>query len=298
MVLVASTDNCDCRPATNLAERHDFYFRLLVLAIACSIVLVVLLPASPATARTVVTRLPGFDGPLPFHLETGYVDVEETTGTELFYYFVESERSPATDPVVLWLTGPPLPRCSTFSGLAFEVGPLNFVLQPYDGTLPWLVYSPDSWTRSIAKIYCNQYVPLNLDSPKPGRSLAEHYSRLIVPPEEPSSRCFEYRYYLSYFWANDNATRAALGIREGTVMEWVRCKRSGFPYTYDVPSSIKYHFNLTTRGYRALVYRVDAMLLQGIGPENALLWLKGGWTINPSDVPTQAAPLELVGFIL
>nr|CAB3466459.1 unnamed protein product [Digitaria exilis] len=127
----------------------------LQLAIACCIVLVVLLPASPATARTVVTRLPGFDGPLPFHLETGYVDVEETTGTELFYYFVESERSPATDPVVLWLTGGP--RCSAFSGLAFEVGPLNFVLQPYDGTLPRLVYSPDSWTRVASMVF--------LDSP-------------------------------------------------------------------------------------------------------------------------------------
>ncbi|RLN28058.1 hypothetical protein C2845_PM05G02160 [Panicum miliaceum] len=103
-----------------------------------------------------------------------------------------------------------------------------------------------------------------LDSPNPGRdalarrSLAEeHYYRISDPPAEPSSRCFEYRYYLSYFWANDNATRAALGVKEGTVTEWVRCKRSGFPYTYDVPSSIEYHFNLTTRGYRALVYSGD-----------------------------------------
>jgi len=90
------------------------------------------------------------------------------------------------------------------------------------------------------------------------KSLAEeHYYRISDPPAEPSFRCFEYRYYLSYFWANDNATRAALGVKEGTVKEWVRCQRSGFPYTYDIPSSIKYHFNLTTRGYRALVYSGD-----------------------------------------
>ena len=43
-----------------------------------------------------------------------YVGVEEKTGSELFYYFVESERSPDTDPVLLWLTGGP--RCSAFSG--------------------------------------------------------------------------------------------------------------------------------------------------------------------------------------
>nr|CAB3498336.1 unnamed protein product [Digitaria exilis] len=49
-----------------------------------------------------------------------YVGVEEETGTELFYYFVESERSPRTDAVLLWLTGGP--RCSAFSGLGFEVG--------------------------------------------------------------------------------------------------------------------------------------------------------------------------------
>ena len=49
-----------------------------------------------------------------------YVGVEEETGTELFYYLVESERSPGADPVLLWLTGGP--RCSGFSAFAFEVG--------------------------------------------------------------------------------------------------------------------------------------------------------------------------------
>uniref|UniRef100_A0A453HAQ4 Uncharacterized protein n=1 Tax=Aegilops tauschii subsp. strangulata TaxID=200361 RepID=A0A453HAQ4_AEGTS len=49
-----------------------------------------------------------------------YVGVEKDTGTELFYYFVESERSPGTDPVILWLTGGP--GCLGFSGMVFEVG--------------------------------------------------------------------------------------------------------------------------------------------------------------------------------
>ena len=46
--------------------------------------------------------------------------IEEETGAELFYYFVESERSPRTDPLLLWLSGGP--RCSAFSALAFQNG--------------------------------------------------------------------------------------------------------------------------------------------------------------------------------
>ncbi|VAI82870.1 unnamed protein product [Triticum turgidum subsp. durum] len=119
------------------------------------LLLLLLSRPAPAPASTVVTHLPGFDGPLPFYLETGYVGVEEDTGAELFYYFVESERSPGADPVLLWLTGGP--RCSGFSGLAFEVGPVKYVLAPYDGGLPQLVYNPLSWTKMASIVF--------LDSP-------------------------------------------------------------------------------------------------------------------------------------
>lgn len=37
--------------------------------------------------------------------------------------------------------------------------------------------------------------------------------------------------------------------------EWVRCHDADLPYTIDLKSAIKYHRNLTSRGYRALVYR-------------------------------------------
>ncbi|KAM0841549.1 hypothetical protein ACQ4PT_058973 [Festuca glaucescens] len=91
---------------------------LLLLHLVPAVLLLLL--SSSASASTVVIHLPGFDGPLPFYLETGYMGVEEETGTELFYYFVESERSVSTDPLILWLTGGP--RCTVFSRLAFEVG--------------------------------------------------------------------------------------------------------------------------------------------------------------------------------
>nr|BAJ85413.1 predicted protein [Hordeum vulgare subsp. vulgare] len=364
-----------------------------------------------ASASTVITHLPGFDGPLPFYLETGYVGVEEETGAELFYYFAESERSPGTDPVILWLTGGP--RCSGFSGFAFEVGPVKYVLAPYTGGLPHLVHNPLSWTKMASIIfldspvcsgfsyardpkgcdvgdyssslqlqtflnkwftdhprylpnpfylggdsYAGKVIPLiatyisegfqkreqplinlkgylignPITDPKfdknfqvqgahgfgiisdqiyeaamknckgnyvtPANQLCAEvlqtvnsliseiadahvlYKKCVVAtpkpiedaikrkilleesiepneaPGRPTVDCFTYGYYLAYFWMNNKMTRDALGIKEGTIDEWIRCKRE-VPYTQDMPSSIPYHFSLTMRGYRVLVYSGD-----------------------------------------
>ncbi|PON99758.1 Serine carboxypeptidase-like [Trema orientale] len=92
-----------------------------------------------------VKYLPGFQGPLPFHLETGYVGVGESENVQLFYYFVKSERNPEEDPVVLWLTGGP--GCSAWSGLVYEIGPLNYKIEQYNGSLPSLVFNHYSWTK-------------------------------------------------------------------------------------------------------------------------------------------------------
>lgn len=413
--------------------------------------------------------------------------VEEETGAELFYYFVESERSPGTDPVILWLTGGP--RCSGFSGMVFEVGPLKFVVAPYDGNLPQLVYNPYSWSKIASIIfldspvgagfsyahdpngydvgdissssqvvtflnkwfsdhpsyisnpfylggssYAGKVVPLiaqyisqdneqgkqqevNLKgyivgnpitgsnfvdfnskipyahgvgiisdqlyetatdnckgdyvsptnrmcegvlntinslisevdqgyilddrcearearvAPKPSNDDAVRDRFLLEqgiqqePSLHPTINCFTYRYYLSNIWANDNRTRDALRIKEGTIGEWVRCIE-GFPYTFDVPSSIQYQLNLTTRGYRALVisgdhdiivpflgtqawirslnfsvvddwraWHVDGQSAGAVaiqrwlnGLKKDLLWLNGGWTASLSDAPALAAP--------
>ncbi|KAH7663236.1 Peptidase S10 serine carboxypeptidase protein [Dioscorea alata] len=103
-------------------------------------------------SASIVTHLPGFHGPLPFHLETGYVSVDEV---QLFYFFIESEGNPVEDPLLLWLTGGP--GCSGFSGLVFEIGPLKFRSVEYNGSLPTLVYHPSSWTKVSNVIF--------LDSP-------------------------------------------------------------------------------------------------------------------------------------
>ncbi|XP_020582946.1 serine carboxypeptidase-like 16 [Phalaenopsis equestris] len=98
-----------------------------------------------------VTHLPGFHGELPFHLETGYVSIDDVSGAELFYYFVESDRKPEEDPLILWLSGGP--GCSGFEGLALDMGPLNFKVDNFDGNIPTIVVNPYSWTKIANMIF-------------------------------------------------------------------------------------------------------------------------------------------------
>ncbi|XP_021317674.1 serine carboxypeptidase-like 18 [Sorghum bicolor] len=119
---------------------------LLLLRLWC---LLLVLYCPMMSSALVVRELPGFDGPLPFFLETGYVEVDESNGVQLFYYFVQSERDPASDPLLLWLQGGP--GCSGLSGLVYEIGPLLFDVQytanGYEGGVPRLLYRPETWTK-------------------------------------------------------------------------------------------------------------------------------------------------------
>ncbi|TVU25634.1 hypothetical protein EJB05_28138 [Eragrostis curvula] len=427
--------------------------QLVLLFVFCNLSPFYLAVASPPKH---IASLPGFDGVPPFHLETGYVSVDEENGAELFYYFVESEGNPGQDPVLLWLTGGD--RCSVLSALAFEIGPFKFVEEPYNGGVPRLMYNPYSWTKvasilfvdwpvgagfsfsrnpigydvglgdvpatlqlkkflykwfiehpdylanpfyigadsyagkiapflaekisegvfllyspfrlisdfygfpgllllgSVAdalfqiskldsgpnlnyrsyhesldtnpcnpvtgelfdnnsrvpfahgfgiisdqfyetitrhcqgedythpkKAFCVEaldafnyvvdneiskphvlYPKCSYASPKSNNGTAyrnilmEETEPLYNPPPRPAINCMVYKNYLSYFWANSDVTRDALGIKKGTVKEWVRCHTSGLPSTkHDIKSSIDYHRNVTMKGYRSLVYSGD-----------------------------------------
>ncbi|TKW04621.1 hypothetical protein SEVIR_7G121900v4 [Setaria viridis] len=104
----------------------------------------------------VVTHMRGFDGPLPFYLETGYVEVDERHGVQLFYYFVRSEKDSDEDPLVLWLSGGP--GCSGISGLAYEIGPLKFDAKGYRGGFPTLLYRPETSTKTSNIIFVDSPV--------------------------------------------------------------------------------------------------------------------------------------------
>lgn len=114
-------------------------------------VLLVLLLAGAATSQNIIETLPGFPGKLPFTLETGYIGVNEIDDVQLFYYFIESQRDPANDPLVFWMAGGP--GCSGFSALAFEIGPLTFDYGTYNGTLPSLLINKYSWTQAANIIF-------------------------------------------------------------------------------------------------------------------------------------------------
>ncbi|EOY15688.1 Serine carboxypeptidase-like 7, putative [Theobroma cacao] len=244
--------------------------------------------SQPRTSHSLVKFLPGFEGPLPFELETGYMDVEESDDVQLFYYFVESERNPGEDPLLLWLTGGP--GCSGLSGLVYEIGNGADLYELYDviylsSFKSLLQVSRVSSFSNWAKLPCHQKekalkrfsikqsVDFVFQSLK--RSCRGEYQN-INPSNVECQKDLQYytktySVLLSSYWANDGNVQKAIHIRKGSIGQWKRCD-FGLPYTADLPSSFLYHVNLSTRGYRALVYSGDHdMLVPFLGTE---AWIK------------------------
>jgi len=97
-----------------------------------------------------ITYLPGYDREIKFAQYAGYVNVNEETGRNLFYWFTESQNNPATDPVILWLNGGP--GCSSLGGFFEELGP--FTPRPTGhGNDTKLELNPYSWNNVANVIF-------------------------------------------------------------------------------------------------------------------------------------------------
>ncbi|XP_055807989.1 serine carboxypeptidase-like 17 [Solanum dulcamara] len=116
--------------------------------------LLLLLLSDVVSSHIIVETLPGFDGKLPFTLKTGYIGVGEEEKVQLFYFFVESERDPKNDPLMLWLTGGP--GCSGLSSFVYENGPLTFDFANSSGNFPKLELNSHSWTKVANIIFIDQ----------------------------------------------------------------------------------------------------------------------------------------------
>ncbi|CAH1778736.1 unnamed protein product [Owenia fusiformis] len=91
-----------------------------------------------------VKTLPGLTKQPFFKHYSGYLAA--TDGRMLHYWFVESQRDPASDPLVLWLNGGP--GCSSLDGLLTENGPFTIA---DDGAT--VKYNPYSWNTVANVLY-------------------------------------------------------------------------------------------------------------------------------------------------
>nr|GMC78478.1 serine carboxypeptidase-like 18 [Ipomoea batatas] len=131
-------------------------WRSIVIMASILVLLLLLFMAPTFSNSEEIETLPGFPGKLPFKLQTGYIGVGEFEQVQLFYYFIESERSPENDPLFLWLTGGP--GCSALSGLLYEIGPFTINYANSTGEIPALELNPYAWTKVANIIFLDQPV--------------------------------------------------------------------------------------------------------------------------------------------
>ncbi|KAH3762400.1 serine carboxypeptidase [Pelomyxa schiedti] len=113
-------------------------FLAVVLAVAAVVVV-------GARVEDLITDLPGIEN-VTFAQYSGYIQIDAVTNKNLFYWFVESQRDPTTDPLILWMNGGP--GASSLNGFFTEHGP--FWPNPDGATLH---ANPYAWNRIANMIY-------------------------------------------------------------------------------------------------------------------------------------------------
>lgn len=80
-----------------------------------------LLGSNAAVEKDKITSLPGWDGPLPSNMYSGYL---KAGNSRLFYWYVESESTATKNvPLTVWFNGGP--GCSSLGGFLTENGPFK-----------------------------------------------------------------------------------------------------------------------------------------------------------------------------
>ena len=100
-----------------------------------------------------ITDLPGLSTQPTFEMFSGYIDVSsaQDNSRQMFYWFVESQSKPETDPVFLWTNGGP--GCSGLGGFMTEQGPFR---PTANGTA--LTENPFAWNMIANVVFIEQPV--------------------------------------------------------------------------------------------------------------------------------------------
>ena len=107
-------------------------------------------PYSAGALADLVERVPGQPN-VTFSQFAGFINISNGASVrrDIFYWFVESQRSPETDPLLVWTNGGP--GCSGLLGKLTEMGPFRVAA---NGTA--LDFMPYSWNREANVIFVEQ----------------------------------------------------------------------------------------------------------------------------------------------
>jgi len=102
---------------------------------------------TPEALADQIHNLPGLAQQPAFNMFSGYLTVDESVGRKLFYWYVESVKSPSTDPLIWWSNGGP--GCSGLLGFLTEHGPFRPQPAPATGLEPY----PFAWNNLANVLY-------------------------------------------------------------------------------------------------------------------------------------------------
>jgi carboxypeptidase C (cathepsin A) len=162
----------------------------MVLLLLCGL-LVVAAATMASAAPFAVRSLPGWQGPLPDKMSTGYLPVGDAWGSRLFYWLAEARNpapNPADTPVVLWLQGGP--GCSGGVGWFLENGPFNLAS---NGSL---AFNDFSWNNQAHYLFVDQPVGTGLSTLPPKATNATYATTI----EQSTNQLYK---AIKYFFAKE-----------------------------------------------------------------------------------------------